>query len=140
MKCYNCGSTIPVDSTKCPECGVIINKLKIENTEIEIGNNFYLVLNNGVSFKLDKNIEEITIGRSDFSNTPVIDIGPYDTGPYVSRIHGIFFWEEESLYYIDKSKNGTFLNGKRVKNNEKVKLNNGDKIKFTNIEAEISIK
>ncbi|HOJ64696.1 MAG TPA: FHA domain-containing protein [Spirochaetota bacterium] len=139
MKCYNCGSIIPDDSKSCPECNVIINRLKIEENEIDSGN-ASLILNNGTSFKLEKNIKEISIGRSDFSTTPTIDIGPYDTGPYISRIHGIFLWEEDSLYYIDKSKNGTFLNNVRLKKDEKVKLKNGDKIKFVDIEAEICIK
>ncbi len=139
MICYNCGSNIPDDSEKCPECSIVINRLKVEENK-DYNNNAFLTLSNGVSFKLDKNIKEITIGRSDFSNNPVIDIGPYDIGPYISRIHGLFLWQDNSLYYIDKSKNGTFLNGIKLKKNEKVRLNNGDKIKFVNISGEISIK
>lgn len=140
MKCYNCGSIIPDDIEKCPECNILLNKLKIEENSFKDNNEAFLILSNGTSFKLDKSIKEITIGRADFTNIPIIDIGPYDIGPYISRLHGIFLWENDLLYYIDKSKNGTFLNGKRLKTNEKVKLNNGDKIKFTNIEGKISLK
>ncbi|OHD15638.1 MAG: hypothetical protein A2086_02340 [Spirochaetes bacterium GWD1_27_9] len=137
MICPNCGAEI-ISGNKCNICNINVNLLKIEDENKINSLIFLLVLENGVKFDIEKlNLEKITIGRKDIVSNPVIDLGPYDTGPFISRKHGFFLIENHCLFYVDTSKNGTIINNKKIEKNTKIKLKDGDKIKFGKIKAEV---
>ena len=50
------------------------------------------------------------------------------TNERISRKHAIIGFENEKCYICDKSRNGTFINEKRIPREEKVFLMNGDRI------------
>jgi pSer/pThr/pTyr-binding forkhead associated (FHA) protein len=152
MKCKNCKASIPDDSETCPECGVYVNQLKIDEnsgifntgtdeiTEVikdDVDNNgVFLVLENGTKYNLPEG-REITIGRKDVGSSPDIDLGPYDKGPYISRNQGTFILQDGDLFFTDKSKNGTTLNGREMEKNARTKLKNKDELQFGKIRGVI---
>nr|CAI5870276.1 unnamed protein product [Callosobruchus analis] len=46
----------------------------------------------------------------------------------ISKEHFLIIKEDNKVYLVDTSKNGTYKNGERIKKNEKTPLKNGDKI------------
>jgi hypothetical protein len=152
MKCKNCKTMIPDDAETCPECGIYVKQLKVNDDsgllnaghndmteEIELkdeGSGFFLKLDGGTRFGIPVG-REITIGRKDVAANPDIDLGPFDNGPYISRNQGIFFLEDEVLYFTDTSKNGTLLNNKIMQQNVRTKLKNKDELQFGNIRGVI---
>lgn len=81
----------------------------------------------------------MTIGRTDINRQADIDLGPFDESLTISRLHGIFLREGGELYYMDRSRNGTLLNGERLAKGEKKRLKNHDILTIANIKAEIEI-
>ena len=140
MICKNCNSQINEDDEYCPVCNVFISPYKIETQEVIPRENYILVIENGSKFnlKLDGK-DKIIVGRADIGSRPDIDLGPYDKGPYISRKHGAFFWENEILYYEDLGKNGSFINGTKCQKDVKNQIKKGDKIIFGNIKGEICL-
>lgn len=64
------------------------------------------------------------IGRDKTNQIVVAD-------PKASRFHAVVTFENEEVYIKDtNSSNGTFINDVRIPANQKMKLNNGDKIKI----------
>ena len=55
-----------------------------------------------------------SIGRSDGGYLPDIDLTEFDKEKYVSRKHGVFYFDGRDLVYTDNSKNGTILNGEKI--------------------------
>ncbi len=54
----------------------------------------------------------------------------------VGRIHAEVVKESDDYYVVDiNTKNGTFINGKRLQSQKKYKLNSGDEVRFGNEEA-----
>jgi len=54
----------------------------------------------------------------------------------VGRIHAEVVKESDDYYEVDiNTKNGTFINGKRLQSQKKYKLNSGDEVRFGNEEA-----
>ena len=99
-----------------------------------------LIENSNISYDLNNsNSRKISVGRKDLSVTPDIDLGPYDEGPYISRIQGYFFIEEDNLFFEDKSKNGSLINNRLLKD-QKIALVNKDKLRFGNIYCEVIIE
>lgn len=99
-----------------------------------------LISKSNISYSLSDAVSRnITIGRKDLSENPDIDLGPYDSGPYISRNQGYFSIQNDALFYYDKSKNGTLVNGRQIKNG-KIELKNKDKVRFGNIDCEVLIK
>lgn len=138
MQCGNCKEEIPDESQQCPFCHVFIKNLKLE-TNAEPIHVCILMLETGEEFELSGR-NQITIGRVDLGANPMIDLGPYDKGPFISRLQGMFDWEGETLYYTDKGKNQILLNNKKLETNKKTKLQNNDKLKFGEINARIVFK
>lgn len=68
--------------------------------------------------------EHHTLGRLQDKVDTVID------DAYVSRIHAVMQWLAPHWVLRDLSSNGTWLNGTRVKPNEKYQLKQGDSIQF----------
>lgn len=83
--------------------------------------------------------KKISVGRKDISIAPDIDLGPYDDGPYVSRIQGYFFIEDGGLYYEDKGKNKAYINESPIKD-KKIRLNNKDKLRFGSVCCEVVVR
>lgn len=77
------------------------------------------------STRLSAGTPQLTIGSDPSNNLRV-------TGPLVSRMHAVleFLPEKGSVYIIDVSTNGTFLNGRRLppKGSGKVVLWHGDEL------------
>ena len=74
----------------------------------------------------------ISVGR-DLNNDFIINLNS------VSRKHGVFFNTKSKLHYIDYSSSfGTFLNGKKILNEQAITLNAGDKLNLGGAELTIS--
>jgi len=95
-----------------------------------------LILENSSKFILDNDLNQISIGRKDINSNPQIDLGPFDDGPYISRLQGVFYWEKNLLFYENKGKNPTLVNGKKILN-QRIQLKNHDIIEFGKIKGEI---
>lgn len=58
----------------------------------------------------------------------------------VSRLHLQFFEKENTLYVRDlNSRNGTYINGKKLENEENMEMNNGDNINICGINYRLEI-
>ena len=55
-----------------------------------------------------------SIGRRDSEYLPDIDLTDFDKEKYISRKHGVFYFDGCDLVYTDNSKNGTLLNGEKI--------------------------
>lgn len=81
--------------------------------------------------------QEVVIGRRDPTTnvTPDIDLTPY--GGYqmgISRRHALLNIKDNFLVIIDSgSRNGTYLNGHRLQENQAVRLHDGDEIRLGKI-------
>jgi pSer/pThr/pTyr-binding forkhead associated (FHA) protein len=139
MKCYKCNENIEDGIEFCSFCNAFLGSLKFEKGN-DTDNSTLIFLNNNVTFLLRKDINEITIGRKDINVRPLIDLGPFDNGPFISRNHGFFYWKENNLFYIDNSKNGTYINDIRIIKDQEIKIENNDKIRFANIEGVVKLK
>lgn len=133
MRCSNCGNLIPDDAKSCLFCGVYITT----SIDDDVFDGYYLEIR-GFKFKLKTGCDaHVFIGRKDISNSPDIDIGPFDNALSVSRVHGFFIEKNGKLYYTDLSRNGTTLNGVRIKKKMPVLVNSSDKISFSGVNGEI---
>lgn len=98
------------------------------------GKHSYLKLLNrreNLSFKIDEAYtldRSLSIGREDRNGIVLGD-------PFLSKRHAQFTVKDGKVFLEDlKSRNGTFVNGNRLKNEEVIALSDGDKIKMGNIE------
>lgn len=88
--------------------------------------------------------EETVLGRRDpvGDYVPEIDLTPF--GAYqmgVSRQHAVIRRDDERLYLIDlSSRNGTFINEKRLAPNDPTLLRTGDEIRLGKITLRIQYK
>lgn len=72
---------------------------------------------------------EIQKAKFDVGRNPKCEISIDDNS--ISRIHASFYYEKSSWFIMDKdSKNGTYLNGKRLEHNTKYELYPDDIISF----------
>ena len=82
---------------------------------------------------------ETVIGRRDAFGKlhPDIDLSEADKDKYISRRHGVVFFQDSSFFLKEELGviNGTYLNGERLKSGTPYNLKVGDQIKFCNIEA-----
>jgi FHA domain len=73
----------------------------------------------GTSFEL---VEGATLGRADGSDIPIDD-------PFASSVHARIFPREQFMYIEDMgSTNGTYLNGRRLRSAERLKV--GDSVRI----------
>ncbi|MCU0497276.1 MAG: FHA domain-containing protein [Anaerolineae bacterium] len=79
-------------------------------------------------------VNELVLGRLDPASG---DIPGFDLSPYaayqmgISRRHAVIRREMDQLFLVDLgSRNGTFLNGKRLSPHESYKLHDGDEIRL----------
>ena len=88
----NCNNEIDDSAEFCPICNVYVSTCQVATQEIHTKQTFVLVLENGAKFDIQPEVNTtVTIGRADLSSRPDIDLGPYDDGPYISRLQGEFF-------------------------------------------------
>jgi hypothetical protein len=93
------------------------------------GNGTFLVSSNGVRFPLSKPV--IQIGRPvDRSQVVDVDLSPLDTQRVVSRQHALLRQEGGRAVLVDSSKNGTWVNDKRLLSGVPCPLQPGDQIFF----------
>ena len=139
MICKNCNTEISEKDGFCPVCNVYINVCQVATREIRRTNTYVLVLDNGKKFDIQPEVNtKITIGRADLTSQPDIDLGPYDDGPYISRIHGEFFDTDGVLFYRSLGKNVTAVNNRKLTAKDSpVQIHAGDKICFVNVKATI---
>jgi hypothetical protein len=78
--------------------------------------------------------KEMVIGRVDpaSGDAPEIDLSPYAAYQMgVSRRHAIIQWENDELQVVDLgSRNGTYINGKKVQPHQSLKLRHEDEIRL----------
>ena len=129
---------------------VVKAKGKDEIREVDISNNTVL-LNNDSSQKFKCGY--ITLNQGGISERVVVNkrsfkigrmIGEVDLiteSKAIGKIHCEIVKEDGKYYIVDlNSKNGTYLNGVRLKSNNRYHLNNGDNIKLANVDGKFEIK
>lgn len=95
-----------------------------DKTEMLFSSKLYLKdISKNENYKVDK--RKFIIGRKEE------EVDVYLDNSKVSRLHAKIFNDNDEYYISDlQSSNGTYLNGKRLKNKEKYLLANSDIIKF----------
>ena len=129
---------------------VVKAKGKDEIREVDISNNTVL-LNNDSSQKFKCGY--ITLNQGGISERVVVNkrsfkigrmIGEVDLiteSKAIGKIHCEIIKDGDNYYIVDlKSKNGTFLNGVRLKSNKKYRINDGDSIKLANVDGKFEIR
>lgn len=73
---------------------------------------------------------ELVVGREpgDIDHTYIID------NPYMSRVHAVFTYKNELCIQDMNSRNGSYVNGRRLKRDEMIPLSEGDFVRLGNIE------
>ena len=75
----------------------------------------------------------VILGRSPESPIPL-------EGPAISREHLVLELVGESVYATDLSNNGTWINGKRLRREERTQLENGDSMELPEYQISFRIK
>ena len=85
--------------------------------------------------------EKITIGKKEFKIGKERSKVDYCiTNNSVSRVHAIITFESGEYYIKDNnSTNYTYINGEAIAASQKVKLSNGDRIKFSDEEFQFKL-
>ena len=104
----------------------------------------------GTNQEIALNRMTLMVGRNDPPNVTVdLDLTPYELGepPMSSRLHAVLEWVDGELRLCDlNSRNGTMINGEKLKGNSPnspssfTVLKVGDAIAFANIEMEVIIR
>lgn len=81
-------------------------------------------------------IEKVSITKSNFIIGRLENYVDYlIENNVIGKVHAEISWKEKQYFIKDlNSKNGTFINGVKLRSNTEYKIDNGDKIKFANIE------
>lgn len=138
MKCPACGSDNTEGTVYCDACGV---RLSSENTPSPSAADAattqsespvsLVLIETGNEYSISKNI--VLVGRESIPDDvfPDIDLTPDDPDGYVSRQHIQIQRQDEDHIIIDlNSKNGTFVNNKRLSAGTPLTLANGDDIRL----------
>ena len=92
----------------------------------------------GTEFRLPDGAEA-TIGRIDRATglAPDVDLTEVDTEKTLSRRHAKILRRGREFYLREEmgTRNGTFVNGERIKTGVEVKLNDGDRLRFGLVET-----
>lgn len=141
--CENCNFHNNINNLECEKCGYDLSFI-IPINEEEIVNNCEFtsvsgeinILSNWILESLDKQlviniVNGLIIGR-DGVNTEY-----FDKSKFVSRKHAIFYIENNNLFVVDASTNGTFINGKRLEKLKKTPIYISDKITFADLTFEV---
>lgn len=121
----------------------VIKEVDITNNTILLNNNLseeskcgYITLNQGgISERVVVNKSSFKIGRM------IGEVDLITESKAIGKIHCEIVKEDGKYYIVDlNSKNGTYLNGVRLKSNNRYHLNNGDNIKLANVDGKFEIK
>jgi hypothetical protein len=78
--------------------------------------------------------DEIRLGRFDAATKtePDVDLAPFDAKRLTSRRHATILREGGELFLFEETAtaNGTFVNGRRITAGEKVRIGDGDELRF----------
>lgn len=140
MRCPACGSDNTKGTVYCDACGV---KLSSEDTPSPsatttdavatqpAANASLMLTEAGNEYSISKDV--VLVGRESVPDNvfPDIDLTPDDPDGYVSRRHAQIQRQDEDHAIIDlDSKNGTFVNDKRLSGGTPLPLASGDEIRL----------
>lgn len=117
--CESCGEYFELTEEVCPFCG---EPRKLTDVSSCTNCSFYFITENG-----DKSViscGEVLYGRMHEMGKFISKANAY----YVSESHMTVISENEKIYIIDHSRNGTFINGKKIIPNKRYQINVGDVI------------
>lgn len=150
MWCTNCGSKLIEGARFCDKCGAMQNHPPLVRVNDVQNHPGVHVTNAGSATRplvqakivlpnqkqLDIKIDgTTTIGRKDVSNDCDIDVTEVDPHLYSSRRHAEIIARFGEYYIKDVgSRNGTYINNRKIGINEEVKLNHQDRIILGNVE------
>jgi predicted nucleic acid-binding Zn ribbon protein len=125
--CPVCGSIVPFGHEFCSNCGC---RLRVTEEKKNFPGAYLVMKMGNVKFRIDR--PEYFIG-SDRGNLRITD-------RHISREHAeIQFCNGDFFLKDRKSQEGTFLNGSRISPEAPEKLKDGDRISFSDIEAEFHL-
>ncbi|CDM68306.1 putative membrane protein [Clostridium bornimense] len=120
-----------------------IKEVDISNDTILLSSNLseefkcgYITLNQGgISERVVVNKASFKIGRM------IGEVDLITESKAIGKIHCEIIKDDEKYYLVDlNSKNGTYLNGARLKSNNRYLLNDGDSIRLANVDGKFEIK
>lgn len=117
--CESCGEYFELTEEICPFCG---EPRKSADASSDKYCSFYFITESG-----DKNViscGEALYGRKHEMGKLINKANAY----YVGESHMTVINENEKIYIIDHSRNGTFINGKKIIPDKKYQINVGDVI------------
>lgn len=83
----------------------------------------------------------LVIGRSDSATTPDLDLADWDSERTVSRQHARLRWQQGSVTIEDLgSLNGTFVEGRRLREGESAQLSHGCAVRFGTLSVHYSAR
>jgi FHA domain len=153
-RCLRCGHNNSLNETFCEECGQVIDvstsslarKVHPQNTS---DRDKQLIV---LTFQTEKDTLSATLQPSQRATlgrlvpymllTPDIDLTPLNGAELgVSRNHAVLDYTSKGLHITDlDSRNGTFVNGKRLDSLNSLLLRDGDKLRFGQLEADLHLK
>ena len=148
--CSDCGMQLSGDNNLITQSIQTANELKLVN-EINQTAPYVKDLNTWASLHLLDNGQilplsdrtEFTLGRISDAQPimPDIDLAPYKAyASGVSRLHAVLRHEGKQLFIRDLgSSNGTFVNGKRLKENVDTSVSHGDVLSLGKLKIQILI-
>lgn len=123
--CENCKHHNPIDNLECEKCGFDLSFCIPVSEDNLIQKKCLRSLSDGEEIVLK---EETLIGRDG------VNADYFEKSKYISRRHATIYIENDNVFIIDASTNGTFINGKRMEKMIKQPLHIGDKITFADLE------
>jgi len=144
--CMYCRKKIKSGSNFCPYCGKPVNDNQhIYDSNVEyvclpaditrvLFDNTLKLYDNEINQKFEMQSEYVVVGRNSDCEIQI-------DNNYISQIHASFYHENSCWFIMDKnSMNGTWLNGKKLKQNTKYELFPGDVINFAKVKEYVFYK
>jgi len=138
--CESCGAVVDVaDSTLARRVQAATKPIQDDRTVWHIS---LLIDDRELKVKL-KPDQRATVGREVpfMLQRPDIDLTTYNAIQMgVSRVHAVLDWQENGVAITDLcSRNGTFINGQRLEELNRYRLQNGDKLRFGHMDIDFSV-
>lgn len=110
-----------------------------KHAQAEEGGHDFILRHSGGDLHIRADRTDYLVGRRDpmTGRVPEIDLGNIDVGRSLSRRHARIFATDEGMQIMEVAgaMNGTFVNGKRLKPDTAIALNEGDLIRFGAVEV-----